>query len=378
MKIKFNISIQYFVYFFTLGVFLPYFNLYCHSIGFSSIEIGIISSLKTFSVIIFPILWGIVADRFAARKRIFIIANFGASFFWGFFFFSKDFYIMLLIMLFYSVFHAPIISFLEAFTMDILGKTRNKYGKVRLWGSMGFIISVFIIGYLMEILGADIVIIVIFVGTVVHFLLSLSMSDFSSEIRQRNSFNGFFFINKNLVLFLAASVLMLMSHGPYYSFFSIYLSDQGAAHSFIGFAWGVAVVAELIVMYNSSFIFRFFSPKKVLCFSMLAACFRWVILYFVTLKWAILLSQVLHCFTYASFHIASIIYMDTISPKDKKTTGQAINNSLTYGFGLMIGNFLSGYFYDYYGGQVLFLYAGGCVFIGYILMLFTQDLKKDA
>lgn len=376
-KNKLNISVQYFIYFSILGVFLPYFNLYCHKIGFSSFEVGAISSLKTFSTIIFPLFWGFLADRFSIRKKIFIFVNLLSSLIWGFFFFTSSFYPMMIVMFFYSLFHAPIVSFLEAFTVDILGRDKNNYGRIRLWGSIGFVITVFAAGYISDKFGIFTIVLMIFAGSVIHFFLSLKIPETETEKNNFAKFDLSFVFRPRTIFFLLASVLMLGSHGPYYAFFSIYLSDLGLANTFIGVSWGIAVFAEITMMHQSKSIFKKINPGKVLVFSMFAAALRWFILFYFSSAVVIGFSQILHCFSYATFHMASILYIDELTPAGKKTTGQALNNALTYGLGLMAGNLLSGYFYDLSGGRVLFLGAFITAFTGAFIMLFSVRLKPE-
>lgn len=378
IKSRFNISIQYFIYYYILGIFIPYFNLYCHEIGFSGMEIGAISSLKTFSVIIFPLFWGWLADKFAARKKIFIFVNFVSCGIWGLFLLTQNFYVMMAIMFFYALFHSPIVSFLEAFTVDFLGEDKKSYGKIRLWGSIGFIISVFITGYFLDKMGVLVVVYAIFAGAFVHSFIAFKTPEEKIQERKKGGFDIGYFLKPEILLFFTASFLMLASHSPYYTFFSVYLSDNGIGNTFIGIAWGVAVFAEIIMMYNSDFIFKRLKPYHVLIFSMTAAGLRWVVLYFTSNEAIVLASQLLHCFSYATFHMASILYIDELTPEGSKTTGQAINNALTYGFGLMAGNLVSGYFYDSHGGQILFAGAGIACFAGTIIMAVSGKLKKAA
>jgi PPP family 3-phenylpropionic acid transporter len=78
---------------------------------------------------------------------------------------------------------------------------------------------------------------------------------------------------------------------------------------------------------------------------------------------------VLHAFTYGSFHIASILYIDQLAPSGVKTLGQAINNAVTYGLGLMVGFFLSGWGYELLGGtRPLFLASSAVALLGGLLI----------
>ena len=135
---KLAIGSQYFIYFGVLGVFLPYFNLYCYRIGFSGWEIGVLSAVRSVVMVIFPLLWGALADRLELRRPIYIFCNIISTVIWAAFLLTTDFKPMLLVMICYAVFHAPIISSLEAFTMDVLGGEKKSYGRIRAWGSISF------------------------------------------------------------------------------------------------------------------------------------------------------------------------------------------------------------------------------------------------
>jgi PPP family 3-phenylpropionic acid transporter len=151
---------------------------------------------------------------------------------------------------------------------------------------------------------------------------------------------------------------MLVSHGAYYGFFSIHLENLGYSRTFIGFSWALASAAEILVMIRSEALFRKFSLERVLLFSFAVAALRWLLLYSFSQAAAILLIQTLHAATYGLFHMASILYIDRQSPDRAKTLGQAINNSVQYGFGLMVGFFMSGFLYERIGSAALFLVSG--------------------
>ncbi|MEJ2728064.1 MAG: MFS transporter [Deltaproteobacteria bacterium] len=119
------IGSQYFLYFGVLGIFLPFFNLYCYHLGFSGFRIGILSAVRSVALVLFPLIWGALADRLNARRPIYVLCCFCSALIWMLYLFTADFWPMLAITGFYGIFFSPIISFLEAFTMDILGKEKN-------------------------------------------------------------------------------------------------------------------------------------------------------------------------------------------------------------------------------------------------------------
>jgi PPP family 3-phenylpropionic acid transporter len=370
-RLKFVISSQYFIYFGVLGIFLPYFNLYCYHLGFSGLQIGILSALRSLAMVIFPLVWGSLADRFQIRKPIYILCTFLSTFIWLLYVFFVDFKTMLVITAFYGIFYAPIISFLEAVTMDVLGREKKSYGRIRAWGSISFIFMVLVLGKIIDLYSVDIIVVLILAG-------SLILAAISSQIPATNPRKQDFLtpgagslLQRRFIVFLFCAFLMLVSHGAYYGFFSIHLEKLGYDSTFIGVAWALASTAEILVMIKSDKLFSRFSLENVLFFSFLVAAARWLVLFFTGSAVVILLSQILHAVTYGAFHMASILYVDKLAPRQAKTLGQAVNNALTYGLGLMVGFFVNGYVYEITGSYTLFLMSalialsGGLLFRGF-------------
>ena len=325
------------------------------------------------TLVLFPLIWGLLADRFNIRKPIYILCNIVSTSIWAFFLFTVEFWPMLLITALYGIFYAPIISFLEAVTMDVLGKEKKSYGQIRAWGSISFIVMVLVIGKIIDLYAVDIILVLILAGSLILAAVSPRIPAISTRRKDVLTANAGSLFEKRVIVFLFCAFLMLVSHGAYYGFFSIHLANLAYHSTFIGLSWALASTAEILAMIKSNRIFSRFSLENVLFFSFLVAALRWMILFSSESAAVILLSQVLHSVTYGTFHMASILYIDQLAPDNAKTLGQAVNNGLTYGFGLMIGFFINGYIYETTGSFVLFLIsslialAGGMFFQSYQL-----------
>lgn len=372
-RFKFIISSQYFIYFGVLGIFLPYFNLYCYHLGFNGLQIGILSALRSLAMVLFPLIWGSLADRYQIRKPIYILCTFLSTSIWCLYLFFVDFWVMLLIAAFYGIFYAPIISFLEAVTMDVLGQEKKSYGRIRAWGSISFIVMVLVLGKIIDLYSVDIILILILAGSLILAAISVGIPAIKPKKQELLQPGAGSLLERRVIIYLFCAFLMLVSHGAYYGFFSIHLENLGYGSTFIGIAWALASSAEILVMIKSDKIFNRFSLENVLFFSFLVAAARWMILFFAGSTVIFLVSQILHAVTYGAFHMASILYIDRLAPGQAKTLGQAVNNALTYGLGLMVGFFVNGYVYEITGSHTLFLMsalialAGGMLFQGYQL-----------
>jgi PPP family 3-phenylpropionic acid transporter len=376
------IGSQYFLYFGVLGIFLPFFNLYCYHLGFSGLQIGVLSAVRSIALVLFPLVWGGMADRFNVRRTIYILCNFVSTLIWMFYLFSVDFWPMLIITVFYGMFYAPIVSFLEAFTMDLLDREKKSYGRIRVWGSISFITVVGVLGKVIDIFSVEIIVVLILAGSLMLSVSSIRIPNIKVEPKKRLSPAAESLLKRRVIVFLVCAFFMLVSHGAYYGFFSIHLDNLGYGSTFIGMAWALASTAEILVMIRSDRIFSRFSLEKVLIFSFMIAALRWFILFFAQSAAAILASQILHAVTYGTFHMASILYIDRLTPDKAKTLGQAVNNAITYGLGLMVGFFYNGYLYEITGSFVLFIISclialsGGLLFWAFYLLDRQKSLKE--
>ncbi len=371
------LAAQYFLYFGVMGMHLPFFNLYCHEIGFNGWQIGTLSATRSVVLIIFSIGWSLAADRFRSRRFIYVLCNFISAGLWGLFLLTTQFYWMMAITILYGVFYAPLISFLEAFAMDLLGRDKKRYGRMRAWGSLAFITVVLVLGRAIDLYSVKIILSLILAGSWVQALISMGFPKTSQSPNHAFGPGLKRLLSLRVTGFFGCAFLMLVSHGAYYAFFSIHLNDLGYDNFFIGVCWALAVGAEIVAMVFSERIFKRFSYETVILFSFAVAVLRWVGLWSTATAAGILTLQITHAITYGTFHMASILYIDTVVPADTKTTGQAVNNAVTYGLGLMVGFFISGALYERIGSFALFAISGLIALAGGVLFaVFVKTVAK--
>ena len=260
--------------------------------------------------------------------------------------------------------------------MDVLGGEKKSYGRIRAWGSMSFILVVIVVGKIIDLYSVEVILALILGGSLVQAVISINIPDMKVEKPKLTKTGAQFLATTRVVLFLFCAFLMLVSHGAYYGFFSIHLENLGYESTFIGLAWAVAVISEILVMIQSKEIFKRFSLENILVFSFIIAALRWFTLFFTTSPVIILLIQITHAITYGTFHIASILYIDLLSPEEAKTLGQAVNNAVTYGLGIMVGFFMSGYLYENTGSSFLFGVSALIALTGGLLLKGSQLTKR--
>ena len=179
-----------------------------------------------------------------------------------------------------------------------------------------------------------------------------------------------------LALF-GACFLMSVAHGPYYTFFSIYLVEHGYAKSAVGGLWALGVICEIGVFFLMPYLGRRFGFTRILLFSFLAAVLR-----FLLIGWAvdflllILIAQVLHAATFGAYHAASVGMVHEFFQGRHQSKGQALFGSLTYGAGGMLGGLASGPIWQHYGASVLYSCSAVMAVLGLLLILWKQGMAE--
>jgi PPP family 3-phenylpropionic acid transporter len=249
---------------------------------------------------------------------------------------------------------------------------------MRMWGSLAFILMVLVLGRVLDLTSIEVIPALILACSLVQALFSCGIPAAKSRRSRAIRAGARLLLEQRVLVFLCCAFLMLVSHGAYYAFFSIHLEALGFEKSFIGLCWALATTAEIVVMVYSDRIFKRITFENVLIFSFVVATLRWLLLAHMETGIWILLSQGLHAVTYGSFHMASILYIDHLSPPQVKTLGQAVNNAVTYGLGLTVGFFISGLLYEAYGAAVLFVLSALIAFLGGILMKWCVPKELNA
>ena len=148
--LHFNLSRFYFIYYFFVGAFVPYWGLYLSSESFSPADIGILMSLFQVSRIIAPNLWGWLADHTRQRVRWIRTTAFLGLFGFAAIFWAHDFMTMFVVMAALSMFTSSTLPLSESLLLAHLASTNGHYSKIRLWGSWGFIVASILLGYLTD------------------------------------------------------------------------------------------------------------------------------------------------------------------------------------------------------------------------------------
>ena len=385
--IGWTLSSFYAFYFAALGGTVPYLSLYFESLGFSPKQIGILMSSLLLTKIIAPNFWGYVLDRQSLKNSSFkskaiSIALVACCLIFLFLNFVENFWLIAGLMFAYSFFWNAVLPQMESVVYNYLGENRQRYGLIRVWGSIGFIISVICLGWLIENIGISVllpVITCVFFALALHGFFIKKVPSFSTKqtISTLSSHTFSRAFTPTIVMVLILGSISQMTHAPFYTFFSIYLESYDYSKTLIGWLWALGVIAEVAV-----FLLAHHLLVKFDIFNLLLACFAitalrwWMLSEFPGSLSLLIFTQLLHAITFGLYHSSSSQLINAHFKGQFQVRGQALYSSVTFGIGGSIGTFASGYLWSALGGQTVFLLCAIVMGIATLFGLFFATFLR--
>jgi PPP family 3-phenylpropionic acid transporter len=376
-NLHWRLSRFYFFYYFFVGSFVPYWGIYLQSENFSPSSIGILLSLFQISRIVAPNFWGWLADHTGHRVKWIKLTSFlGLIGFVGVFW-AKGFFWIFLVMSALSLFTSSTLPLAESLTLAHLATTDGHYSRIRLWGSIGFIVASLFLGYLIDLQGINILLWVLLITQAIIFFLSNTIPEAKEIHHKKNDLSIWKIIKTpSVVALLIGCTLMVSAHGVLYNFYSIYLKEHGYSTATIGWLWAVGVICEIFIFMLMPKILRRYSLKTILLISLFLGVIRFILIGASPDQFYLLLiAQMFHAATFGSFHAASIEVIAYFFKGRNQSRGQAIYNSVAYGIGGTIGGLGGGYLIQYLGGQLGFMIAAISPLIGFIVIWYGLKLE---
>jgi len=364
-----RLSSFYFFYFATLGGFLPYWSLYLEYIKFNALEIGELSALMVATKIIAPNLWGWIADHTGKSLRVIRIASFFATVIFVGFLFKDNYLWVAMITVGFSFFWNAALPQFEAATLFHLKEEPHRYSRIRLWGSIGFIITVMCIGWLIDVLSIDYLPEMIICMLAMIWLVSLVTPETNASQHNEAKVGVFKIIKQpEIIAFFMVYMLLQLAHGPYYVFYSIYLNQFSYSSTMIGSLWALGVCAEVLLFIFMNQVLKWISLRHILLASVFLSICRWLIIaYCVDSLPLMVFAQLLHAATFGSSHVVAIHLVHKYFGDHHQGKGQALYSSLSFGLGGMIGSLGSGYLWEIQGATFVFSMAAICCCIALII-----------
>jgi PPP family 3-phenylpropionic acid transporter len=370
-----RLSFFYFAYCLALGGFSPYFAPYLETQGLAAWQIGVVMSLWYGTRVLAPPVWGAITGKAASPIRwlrfgcVAVLAGCAG------FLLPLGFLGVLAVMVLYASFYNAVMPQFEAITLARLGARKSQYSRIRVWGSIGFMLANLAFGWMLSRWGYD-ALIGLLLPAFALLLLAAWLNDdppvhadepvgsgFVATIRPRLADPG-------LRRFLFAALLMQVSHGPFYVFLSLHLAANGHSPAVVGLLWATGVLAEIVMfLWLPRWLPRI--DLRVLmgiCFAAGAA--RWLATAGAAdVLVVIVLAQCVHALTFAAFHGAGMQVLSEHFPGRSGVHGQALLYGFSSGLGGVLGALGAGALWEAGGGLAAFGVAALVSLAGGLLLL---------
>jgi len=344
--LRLNLSLYYFFFFASVGIYVIFLPNYLKQHGYTPEEIGIIFASLPITRFITPFFF----QKRTVNARIFKLSVLISAML-PFLLYIDNFYIILSVFIGLGVVYSINFPYIEAIAINQL---KSAYGKIRLWGSIGFIVVALGLSYV------HVNIVTLYV--ILNILVAYYAYQFANlDLSITKTFESIDLLKE--WRFWMALVLLQISFGGFYNFFTIYNLAHGISPQINGWLWSIGVIAEIVIFIYQ---YKFLNSNNALFYiklSLFITAIRWIGLY-----WfrgdviMIALLQTLHLFSFAIFHTAALLY---ISNKYRnQTLVQQFYAGIGYGMAAFIGSIISGYLY----GEKLFLYEGIIAFLGFLIL----------
>ncbi|MHA3050637.1 MFS transporter [Acinetobacter sp. ANC 4641] len=358
----------YFFYYAIVGTFMPYWNLYLQHQGFSFQQIGWLSSIAILTRFFAPFIWGWIADKSGKRMLLVRIATWIETCIWFLIFIvPNNFQSIAALMLIFSFFQNAILAQFEGVTLFWLGDEKAKlYGRVRKWGSVGFIVAVFLIGELLDLISIRWLPIILLSIAFLAFIWAFTIQEPSNAPKAQKKLQPIWqnIRHPTVLAFFSIEFILLFSFAPFYSFYSNYLHEQHYSTAQIGTLWATGVIAEIVMFAYAQRIFlQRFSWQKLVILCLILTSIRWYIVGVGSAYFTVqLLAQTIHAFSFGLFHLIAMKVIFQNFSAEQQGRGQALYSTM-WGIGVAVGSILAGHYWKLLSGQHIFVYAAMLVLL---------------
>ncbi len=372
-----RLSAFYFAYFAFVGAFTPYWTLYLQSLAFSAFQIAALMSLFQVARIFSPSLWGWLADYLGHRVKIIQwLAVLSTLSYLGVFA-GESYSWMFAVMLLLSFFWSASLPLIETVTLGHLGDQFDRYGHIRMWGSIGFILAVIGLGYLLDYFSIRILLWFVFAMMLGVLIFSRNIPEPKIIPHHMDDSSVWRIMRQPEVLaLLVACFMMAAAHGVYYTFYSIYLVDHGYSKGQVGWLWALGVICEILIFLWMPKLTKLFGLKRILVISLFIAFVRFNLIgWAVDWWWLLLFAQILHAATFGSYHASAVALTHRYFKGKHQSKGQGLYTGVSYGVGGTFGGLVSGYAWESFGSSWTFGLSGVFALIGCVLFIWMTPKK---
>lgn len=345
------IALFYAAIFLFIGVHLPFWPVWLTEHGVAAAEIGILLSVSTWIRAFAPPLIAQIADRTGKPKRLIVLLLAATLGIYALFSLAHGFWPLLAISVLGALTFGAVLPLSENLAMRASHEHGFDYGRVRLWGSVTFIVGATFGGRLLVGRETDFILTMMLAALGLSLMASLTLPSLAPAKSQSACLPIAHLLSRRVfIVFLLAAGLTQASHAAYYGFATLHWRAAGISNDVIGALWAEGVIAEVALFAFSGAIARKFGPIRLLALGVAAGLIRWCVLGLTTEIWALVAVQGLHALTFAATHLAAMHFLLRAVPASYSSTAQGLYSGLGTGAMMGLAMIASGALYGAFGG----------------------------
>lgn len=364
-------SFFYFCYYAALGAYTPYIGRWVDSLGHSGYVVGGMLGLWYGSRIIGPPVWAALTAR-SSKPGYWLVAGCALTFllFAGFTL-TRSVFQLFAVMALLGLFYNAVMPQFEAMTLTALGNNTDRYGRLRVWGSIGFLLVAGSYGAVMDRLGSA-----SFPWITLPLLLLMLIAAWPHRHNQPPAHTddvsdaGHLWKRPGVRRFLLVALLMQVGFGPFYVFYTLHMQAAGHSGTEIGALWALGVLIEIAMFWQSPRLIGKYGAARLMTLCMVVTAVRWAITgYFAHSLPIMLLAQCTHALSFAIFHACCMRQMADFFPGRRAAAGQSLLYGFSSGVGGVVGAAMAAVAWENGGGQAAFLAGSAVTSVAWLVYL---------
>ncbi len=352
--------------FLSYGIVVPYFPVWLHARGLEPLQISTVTAAPLFIRILVTPGISLLADRLGDYRLVItglacsaLAMTLGLGF-------ASGYWPILALGVIFLLANGTMVPLIETVAVRAVRTDGLDYGRMRLWGSVTFIVANFLGGIAIEALGGGSALWMIACGVVLTIAAALALPKPATgrapavrgpRIDWKSSSPAQLLGSRLFVLFLIAIGCIHGAHATFYTFGALYWQSQGMPAAWVGTLWAIGVFAEVLLFAFSGPVVRVLGPVQLIALGAAASVLRWTATAFDPPLYLLVPLQVLHALTYGASHLGAILFISRAVPHTAMGTAQAFYSTIAAGLMLGIVGLISGAIYRQVGGLVFLVPA---------------------
>lgn len=368
----------YFLVFCCTASWLPLFADLCHSQGFTGTQTGILLSATPMMMLVLQPFSGMIGDRLGYKPSLVFASLFTGLCYLGYLY-EGGFYWMLLVTLLMSLFYNTLHPILDSLSLQIARRSpRFSYGSLRIAGAAGWSFTGMVAGQMIDLINIRIIPWIAAASMLLVFSLALALQPSEKEEKKKEIEmpTGKGWANAQLFFLLACVILVSAGGTTIWNFYSLYMKENGASASLVGFGLSLQGLCELPFFYFSARILLRLGIKTTLLLSVIATSLRLLLYSTISFPPAAIPIELLHGISWSLFWVACVEYVNRMVPSHRMATGQSLLYAAYYGAGAIAGNVWTGWLSDQ---QMRYsaIFSWNAVFVGGVALLIFLFMRKE-